>query len=100
MPDKTREQNPYAWANLERPLFTSLWFGVAAGLLVAGLLVIGLVGGRIDPDPGYAVVLLAAVVVALSAMTIMYVILLLCKAALRLIERQGSPRRPTSRRSR
>jgi hypothetical protein len=100
VPDKTRERNPYAWANLERPLHTSFWVGVAAGLLVAGLIVVGIVGGHIDPDPGYAVVPLVAVVVGLSAMTIMYVILLLCNAALRRIERQDGTPKPTSRRSR
>lgn len=100
VPDKARRQDLYAWADLERPLFTSLWFGVATGLLVAGLIVIGLVGEQIDPDLSYAVVPLVAAVVALSAMTIMYVILVLCSVALRRIERQGSPRRPRSWRNR
>ncbi|MGP5129816.1 hypothetical protein [Brachybacterium tyrofermentans] len=100
VPDEPRRQDLYAWANLERPLFTSLWFGVAAGLLVAGLIVIGLVGEHLDTDLSYAVVPLVAAVVALSAMTIMYVILVLCSLALRLLERQGSPRRPNSRRKR
>lgn len=100
VPDRTPERNPYAWANLERPLHTSFWFGVAAGILVAGLIVVGIVGKHIDPDAGYAVVPLVAAVVGLSAMTIMYVILLLCSAALRLSARQDSTRKQTSRRSR
>ncbi|MEU0315418.1 hypothetical protein [Nocardioides sp. NPDC006273] len=100
MPDKTPERNKYAWANLERPLHTSFWVGVAAGLLVAVLIVVGIVGEHIDPDPSYAVVPLVAAFVALCAMTIMYVILLLCNVALRLIERQDSTRKPTSRCSR
>lgn len=100
VPDRTPERNRYAWANLERPLHTSFWFGVAAGILVAGLIVVGIVGEHIDPDPGYAVVPPVAAFVALIAMAIMYVILLLCNAALRLIERQDSTRKPTSRRNR
>lgn len=100
VPDRTPERHPYAWANLERPLFTSLWFGGLAGLLVAGLVVVGIVGKHIDPDPGYAVVPLVAAVVGLSAMAIMYVILVLCNAALRLNERRDSTRKPTSRRNR